>query len=165
MLVRSELIRPLLTIKVGPGVTEGRTCQRSLPSAVKMAVQDHPKSRLSRLHDFLVLCCLDTLLWNIQSPVTLKLEILWVRCIQNFYGAIFFSTGIHLNLSMCYKFRFKIKEYTLVDSKVLKFINKTCKSLGVLFSHSFHIWFQKKKWRQRCQKQIKNSGSLIIGCK
>lgn len=62
MLVRSELIRPLLTIKVGPGVTEGRTCQRSLPSAVKMAVQDHPKSRLSRLHDFLVLCCLDTLL-------------------------------------------------------------------------------------------------------
>lgn len=62
MLVRSELIRPLLTIKVGPGVTEGRTCQRSLPSAVKMAVQGHPKSRLSRLHDFLVLCCLDTLL-------------------------------------------------------------------------------------------------------
>lgn len=152
MLVRSELIRPLLTIKVGPGVTEGRTCQRSLPSAVKMAVQDHPKSRLSRLHDFLVLCCLDTLLWNIQSPVTLKLEILWVRCIQNFYGAIFFSTGIHLNLSMCYKLKSRllfheilfITPTVLVDSKVLKFINKTCKSLGVLFSHSFHIWFQKK---------------------
>lgn len=56
MLVRSELIRPLLTIKVGPGVTEGRTCQRSLPSAVKMAVQDHPKSRFSSsvlsLHTF-----------------------------------------------------------------------------------------------------------------
>lgn len=84
MLVRSELIRPLLTIKVGPGVTEERTCRRSLPSAVKMAVQDHPKSRFSSS-----VLSLHTFVKHTKSCYS-KLEMLWVRCIQNFYGTIFF---------------------------------------------------------------------------
>lgn len=114
MLVRSELIRPLLTIKVGPGVTEGRTCRRSLPSAVKMAVQDHPKSRFSSS-----VLSLHTFVKHTKSCYSI-LEMLWIRCIQNFYGSIFFS-HLHsfespylyvMNFSSKLKrvYQFKIKE-------------------------------------------------------